>query len=417
MPTINETATDQEKPNIFFVNRYFYPDHSATSQILCDLAFHLAKAGESVHVIASRQLYDDPSAKLPAEETVAGVTIHRVATASFGRQTLLGRMFDYASFYFSSAFVLLRCAKRGDVVIAKTDPPMLSVITVALAKLRGFKTVNWLQDIYPEIAIEIGVSALKGQVGRLLTALRNRSLRNATMNVVVGEAMAQHVLGSGVESERLRTVHNWTDDEQIVPSDTRGNPLRRTWSLEEKFVVAYSGNLGRAHDIETLFGAAMRLREQSRIAFLVIGGGRGFCDLQERVQAHALSNFRFEPYQPREQLPISLGVADIHWLSLKPSLDGLVFPSKFYGVAAAGRPIIIVGSAQGELSNLVKRYDCGICIEPGMDEEFANAILALAEDPLRVRRLGENARSMLEESFTKVQALEKWRAVLGSSVG
>jgi glycosyltransferase involved in cell wall biosynthesis len=130
-----------------------------------------------------------------------------------------------------------------------------------------------------------------------------------------------------------------------------------------------------------------------------------------------LSNFRFEPYQPRDQLPVSLGVADIHWLSLKPSLDGLVFPSKFYGVAAAGRPIIVIGSAEGELSNLVKRYDCGVCVEPGMDEELANAILALAEDGLRVRRLGENARSMLDRTFTKLRALEKWRAVLGSSVG
>jgi glycosyltransferase involved in cell wall biosynthesis len=417
MSKSHDIAPGRTKPKVIFVNRFFYPDHSATSQILCDLAFYLAQSGEQVHVIASRRLYDDPSAKLPAQETISGVAIHRVATASFSRHSLIGRAFDDASFLASSAFALLRYAKRGDVVVAKTDPPMLSVLTGALSRLRGFKTINWLQDVYPEIAIELGVSALKGHVGKMLTALRNRSLRNATMNVAVGEAMAQHMLGSGVESKRLRTIHNWTDDEQILPSDACENPLRRKWSLEGKFVVAYSGNLGRAHDFETLFGAATRLRERSNIAFLVVGGGRGFSDLRDRVQAHALSNFRFEPYQPRDQLPVSLGVADIHWLSLKPSLDGLVFPSKFYGVAAAGRPIIVIGSAEGELSNLVKRYDCGVCVEPGMDEELANAILALAEDGLRVRRLGENARSMLDRTFTKLRALEKWRAVLGSSVG
>jgi len=224
--------------------------------------------------------------------------------------------------------------------------------------------------------------------------------------------MAQRILEAGVESSRLRTIHNWTDDERIRPSDAGENPLRSKWSLEGKFVVAYSGNLGRAHDVETLFRAAVRLREYPDIAFLIIGDGRGFRELRERVQAQALPNFRFEPYQPREQLPLSLGVADVHWLSLKPSLDGLLFPSKLFGIAAAGRPIIHVGSSDGELSNLVRQHACGICIEPGKDEEFANAILTLSKDRVRLFRMGENARSMVEQSFTKQRALEKWHAAL-----
>ncbi len=407
-----EVPRGHAKKNIFLVNRYFFPDHSATSQILCDLAFHLAQAGESVHVIASRQRYDMPSVKLPAKESVAGVTIHRVATTSRGRHSLVGRAFDYVTFYATSAFALLRYAKRGDVVIAKTDPPLLSILTGALGFLRGYRTINWLQDIYPEIAIELGVSGLKGRVGRLLTALRNRSLRTAKMNIVIGEDMAQRVIAFGVEAARVRTIRNWTDDEQIVPSNANANPLRSKWSLEEKFVVAYSGNLGRAHDIETVLGAAIRLRDRSDIIFLVIGGGQGFRSLQELVQAHGLSNFRFEPYQPREELHLSLSVADIHWLSLKPTLDGLILPSKFYGIAAAARPIIFVGSAEGELANLVRKFGCGICVEPGRDEEFARAIIELEEDRARCLRLGTNARSMLEQHLDKARALEKWQSIL-----
>ena len=113
---------------IIFVNRYFHPDHSASSQILSDLAFYLADEGSRVRVIASRQIYDEPAVVLPARETVQGVEIVRVRTTHFGRHSSLGRIADYLSFYFAGAFALLRHAKRGDIVVAKTDPPLLSVL-------------------------------------------------------------------------------------------------------------------------------------------------------------------------------------------------------------------------------------------------------------------------------------------------
>ena len=75
---------------IVFLNRYFFPDHSATNQLLSDLAFHLASKGREVHVITSRQRYDEPGARLPPQETIRGVTVHRVWTSTFGRGTLLG---------------------------------------------------------------------------------------------------------------------------------------------------------------------------------------------------------------------------------------------------------------------------------------------------------------------------------------
>src|SRR5262249_2592415 len=253
----------------------------------------------------------------------------------------------YASFYLASAVALMRIARRGDVVVVKTDPPMLSVLASVLAPLRGYRTVNWLHDLYPEVAGELGISGLNGRFGRMLAKLRNASLAGATMNVAIGEDMGRRIMGMGIPRERMLVVANWTDDEEIKPSDPALNPLRREWSLEGKFVVGYSGNLGRAHDIETLLDAAERLRANPGIVFLFIGGGRGLRDLETEVAKRQLSNFQFRPYQPRERLSVSLGVADVHWLSLKTGLDGLLLPSKFYGIAAAGRPMIVVGSTEG----------------------------------------------------------------------
>src|SRR6266699_5842611 len=147
---------------IIFLNRFFYPDHSATSQLLSDLAFHLASCGHEVCVITSQQRYDAPQARLPETETIAGVKVHRIATTRFGRSAMLGRGFDYLSFYVSMKRAVLALANRGDILVAKTDPPLLCVLAMQVAKRGSLHLVNWLQDLYPEVAVQLGVPFVRG---------------------------------------------------------------------------------------------------------------------------------------------------------------------------------------------------------------------------------------------------------------
>src|SRR5262245_43092141 len=345
---------------VFFINRYFFPDHSASSQILSQLAFHLAESGHNVHVVTSRQLYDNPEAHLDDLRIHRGVAIHRVATTQRGRSRLLGRSFDYLSFYFSAWRLLNTLADQDDILIPMTDPPLLSILAWRVARRRGSRVINWLQDIYPEVATELGVLLIKGPVSKLLSVARNASLRDAGANVVVGALMAQKVSNLGISSDRIDVIPNWCDDEAIVPVVNEENPLRAEWRLQGKFVVGYSGNLGRAHEFETILAASQRLRNDANIVFLLIGGGHGNADLVRRVQDAGLSDkFRFLPYQSDESLKYSLSVPDVHWISLRPQLEGLIVPSKFYGIAAAGRPIIAVTAKDGEIAQLVKRHECG----------------------------------------------------------
>ena len=146
---------------LFFLNRYFYPDHSATSQLFSDLAFHLAASGRRVHVITSQQRYDDPGSRLPAEETVNGVHVSRVPTTQFGRSGLAGRGLDYLSFYASAWRLLPKLLEQDDILVAMTDPPLVSIVAMRAAQRRGAHLVNWLQDIYPEVAVQLGISAAR----------------------------------------------------------------------------------------------------------------------------------------------------------------------------------------------------------------------------------------------------------------
>jgi len=397
-----------------FFNRFFAPDLSATSQLLSDLAFHLASKGEEVVVVTSRGLYDDASADLPARETSNGVTVHRVYRSRFGRHSLWGRAFDAAALYFHFAAAAMRLAARGDCLVVMTDPPLLSVALAPVAWLKSCRLVNWLQDIYPEVALGLGVR-LPRRFGALLAGARNLSLKFATRNVAIGERMAARLRGLGLPPESVVVVPNWCDDERVLPRPIEGNALRAEWGLSGRFVIAYSGNLGRAHEYRTLLDAAERLREEADLLFLFIGGGYLSSGLKAEVETRGLSSmFQFRPYQDAALLPLSLTAADLHWISLLPAMEGLIVPSKFYGVAAAGRGAIVIGDPEGEIASLVGRQDCGTAVESGDGAGLASLIRRLKRDPATIARWGGNARALLDDEFGRRRSLREWEKLLAS---
>jgi colanic acid biosynthesis glycosyl transferase WcaI len=399
-------------PRLIFINRYFHPDQSATSRLLSDLAFALADAGHNILILTGQQCYDDPDARLPAREIRGRVKVHRLSGTRFGRITLLGRAIDYVSFYVSMALSLLRLARAGDTIVPMTDPPMLSVFVAPIARLKGCRIINWLQDLYPEVALAVGTPFIKPIVAKLIKPFRDRSLRAADCNVVIASAMAERVSTLGVKKEHIRVIHNWVDDHALSPIPAHENPLRRGWGLQDKFVVGYSGNLGRVHDIDTILLASAELVD-CQIVFLCIGGGAQYDALKETVEKRGLTDlFRFMPYQSETDLPYSLSAADVHWLSHKPEFEGLVFPSKFYGIAAVGRAIIAITSRQSELAKLVSQYQCGLVVEQGDGKTLALELKRLKAAPEICSAMGAHARAMLKTRFTRAQAIDAWTQTL-----
>jgi glycosyltransferase involved in cell wall biosynthesis len=370
---------------VLFVNRFFHPDHSATSQMLSDLAFYLAERGWMIEVVTSRQRYDDARAKLPARETVRGVSVRRVWSTRFGRGFLPGRAIDYATFYISAFFALLRRAGRGSTIVALTDPPLISVVAALAAMLRGARLVNWTQDLFPEVAEALGMRAL-----RVLRGARDWSLRRAHANVALGEKMAARL-------PKAVAIHNWADA-----------ALHPVEIPHDRFVVGYSGNLGRAHDAQTMLGAIRMLKDDARIELVITGGGAQL----EAIRAERLPNVRFAGYAPRETLSESLSSADAHLVTLRPELEGLIVPSKFYGVLAVARPVLFVGAPDGELARIIRTHDCGFIIEPGHSDALAAHIRALAGDRDRARAMGLRGRALYEEKFAPRMALAAWERIL-----
>ena len=188
--------------------------------------------------------------------------------------------------------------------------------------------------------------------------------------------------------------------------------MRAEWGFEEKFVVAYSGNMGRVHDFDTLLAACERLRAAADVRFLFIGDGYHRRRLEQEVRRRDLLNVTFQPYQARDRLGESLGVADAHIVSLLPALEGLVVPSKFYGIAAAGRPAIFVGDPEGEIARILRDNHCGLVVAVGDGKGLADAILALRDKPALRAEMGANARAAFEARYDRAHAMTLWESAL-----
>lgn len=401
-----------------FVNRFFHPDISATSQILSDLAFYLAEQGHDVHVVCSRQLYQDPKARLMRRESVRGVTVHRIWSTRFGRYNLFGRMLDTVTFLAAALAWLLFRATRTDLVIAKTDPPMLGVVVSAAKLVRRFRLVNWLQDLFPEIAEVMAQGRAKRAILApfwwLLRVARNFSLRHANMNIAIGEGMATRLEAMGVAPAQITIAYNWSPGETVVPVDKATNPLLAEWGLQGKFVVMYSGNMGRVHEFNTLLSAAAALKHDTTISFLFVGDGPTRPWLATQVSLHHLPNVAFFPYQDSSSLARSLSAADIHIVSLRSEMDGLVVPSKLYGILAAARPAIFIGSATHPIGTLLEDSNAGKRIIAGDSQALVAAILDYRNNPILAASHGETGLRLYQTSFSRARALNAHQRLLAS---
>jgi glycosyltransferase involved in cell wall biosynthesis len=391
---------------VVFLNRFFFPDASATSQILSDLAFHLAERGWDVHVVTSRV----PGGEQESE-VMRGVKVHRVASAIAGPHGLLRRAGAYAGYYAGARAAARRLASPGDLFVAKTDPPLLSSAVGAIVRARGARMVAWQQDVFPEIAHEYGVPGI-AVAYPLLRRVRNRTLAAADAVVAISERMADRLSREAARS--VEVIHNWADGRAIAPLAHEKNDLRRQWDLEGRFAVEYSGNLGRVHEFDTLLGAARRLRAEQDMRFIIVGRGPRHDEVRERVEREGLDNVRLIDPQPRAMLSQALGAGDVHLTVLQPRFEGLVVPSKIYGIMAAGRPNVFIGDPHGESAAMLAQARGGVSVAAGDDAGLAAALLALRRDDAGRARMGASARSAFDQRYAMGVALERWESLLRS---
>ena len=379
---------------VLLLNQFFHPDLAATAQLATDLAEDLVLAGFEVTALAAQGSYLGGQ-RLPAREEHKGIRIERVRCTSLGKGSIARRLLDYGSFYASAAARVLATG-RYDAVLAMSTPPLVATIGALRRSLRGTRFVYWLQDVYPELAVEFGVLRPGSLATRAFGAASRWTLRRADAVIVLGDAMGDRVRAKGVAPERVHVVPNWADERAIRPVPHAENAFRRAHGLDGKRVVLYSGNMGRAHDVATVLQAARQLREEQDLVFLFIGDGAKRPEVE--AAARELPSVRLLPYQPRETLAESLSAGDVHLVTQEPFTVGLIEPSKLYGVMAAGRPVLYVGPPETEAGRTVVRERIG---EVVANEDGSTAVAALRRLLQSDAELGARARGAFLQGYTR----------------
>jgi glycosyltransferase involved in cell wall biosynthesis len=228
--------------------------------------------------------------------------------------------------------------------------------------------------------------------------------------VALGESMAEELTRAGARA--VEVIHNWADGEAIRPRPVERHPLRASWGWDGRFVVLYSGNLGLAHEFETLLGAAERLRQEPGVLFAFIGDGPRRPEVEERARRRGLGNVEFRPYVRREELGLSLTAGDVHLITLRSGMEGLLVPSKVYGILAAGRPSLYVGPGRGEIAAILDQGGCGRRVAEGDVAGLVHEIRAYAAEPARREIEGQRARRLFDERFTRERALARFASIL-----
>jgi len=404
-------AAGGETVRILLLNQTYAPDHAATAQHAHDLARHLVAHGHTVTAVASRSLYGERGAALPRRETIEGVQVERVGSSLFGKAGLLARLLDFGLFYLAATWRVLRLP-RQDAMVCFTTPPFIALVGLLARRVKGGRVVLWSMDLYPDAPVALGAMRAGHPLVRLAERLDRFCLRRVDAVVALGRCMRDRLLAKGADPGRLEVIGVWSDDEEVDPGRAGENPYRAEWAIGDRLLVMYSGNFGLAHDVDTFLDAAERLAGEDRVRFAFVGGGKRKAEVERRVREAGPRHCILAPYQPRERLGELLAAADLHLVTMRPGSEGIVVPSKFYGIMAAGRPALLVGGGASEIALTIAEERCGAAVEVGDAAGLADAILRRVDDPELRDEEGRRGRAALVARHARRHRCERWRGLL-----
>jgi glycosyltransferase involved in cell wall biosynthesis len=380
---------------------------------LAELCTDLAKT-ERVTVIAGQPNFVrmKGNSSFTQWESHDGVDVCRVRSLRFSKKSFVSRALGLGS-YLVLALLAGVCARRPDVIVVETDPPLLGALGAVLKWWHRCRLVFYLQDLFPEVALAL--RRLKpGPVTWLLSWTTQLGLRHADRVIVLAGDMRHRVLERGISASKIAIVPNWADTSALRPAN-RASRLGQTSGANGRFVVMYSGNLGLSQNLDQVLAAAEVLREQP-VIFLLVGDGAAKAGLQARAAQASLDNVRFLPYQPKERLCESLNAADVHLIPLRQGLAGCIVPCKLYPILACGIAYIAAVDGHSEIARLTLAGKSGLVIEPDSPEQLVQAISWCLSHQHELLQMGQRGRELAETHFDRTLSVAKFQRVLEGTV-
>lgn len=412
-----EQVKSRSRVKVSVINQFFPPDYAPTGQLIEELAKQLDRQGAEVEVFTGQPGYAFQSERAPTFETLGRVRVRRSRTSQLFPYRIRGKAINGILFSLRSFLYLLHPRRQQHVMLLTSAPPFLPILGYVASLLFGISYVCLIYDLYPDIAIELGVIPAHHWLARLWQAINCRVWQQSKGVIVLSPAMKQRIveLCPQVQS-KVSVIHSWANPDWIVPLPKADNWFAQEHQLVEPFTVLYSGNMGRCHDVDTILDAAIHLRDEP-VRFVCIGAGAKRAGLMRQVQQLGLTNFQFLPYQDRQVLPYSLTACDLSLVSVAEGMESLVAPSKLYSALSSGRPLAVICPPHSYLNQILTEANCGASFRNGDGQGLAQFIRLLMQDRPTAEKMGAAGRAYLQKSFTPEAIATQYYKVLRRAAG
>jgi len=371
---------------VLLLNQFFWPDSAPTGVLLEDVARQLVLKGCDVTVICGGSEY-----AAPRQDPAPPVTIVRLPGLAYSRARW-ARLRSWAWSLLGTAVRSL-FLPRFDVVVTLTTPPAMALVGMLLKKLRSTRFLIWEMDVFPDVAISLGEIRRGSLAERSLTWIFNMVRRQADGIIALGDCMRDRLLAHRIDERKIVVAENWSDSRVIQPVELPPcDPL----------TILYSGNLGLAHEIETISDVMLALRERTDVQFVFTGAGARRISLERFCAAHNLANVRFQGYVDVELLSASLGACHLGLITMNSACVGTVVPSKAYAFLAAGRPLLFIGLKTAMTARLTDQ-GCGWQFEPGDVNGILELMERLRANPELIQRAAARCRELFKARYDAPQ--------------
>ncbi len=412
--------------NVVLLSLVFRPDNVSTAHVMADLATDLTSFGHQVTVFTTTPHYNEDAdaeaaqprrrfwGRLLQTSDYRGMRVYHAWMPRKGRSVVL-RLLAWIWFHLVSTLAAVVLARRPSVILVPSPPLTAGVSAWILGRLRSVPFVYNVQEIYPDIAINLG--ALKNATAiQVMYALERFVYRRARSITVIAPRMRDRLLEKGVPPGKVMVIPNFVDLTDLSPRP-KDNPFSRAHGVHDKFVVSYAGNLGPAQGLECFVDVAALLRDQPELRLLLIGDGMLAEPLRARAAAQRLSNLLVIPYQPYSTVPDIYGASDVCVVAQATATGSDAIPSKVYRIMACERPIVAATDRRSDLAQLIREAHAGVVIPAESADALATAVRDAVSDPERWRRRGAAGRAYVAEHYSRETISRQYETLLKGVVG
>jgi glycosyltransferase involved in cell wall biosynthesis len=387
-----------DKKAVWLITEYYYPNENTTSYLLGLIAEGLS-GYTNVNVITSTQ----GDKKIEINNSVK---IFRARNSSFDKNILHLRIIKHI---ISGAFLFIRSIrliKKGDEVFVVTDPAT-SVFFIRLLKLfKSFRLTFMIHDLFPENLITIKAIKENNIFYKIIRLIYNWAFKGADRLFVIGRDM-EKVIKKKLKNHcpPIFLVPNFADINEIIPMPKNENAIIKKYQLENKFILLFTGTIGRLQGINNLLESMLLLKDEKVFHLIMIGDGAYKKMVEEFLKTHELSNVTLIDTMERKYSNDFLNAGDLGIVSLIKNCSGTAVPSKTYTYMAAGKPILAIMDKNAEISILIEQTNIGWRVDPDNPKIFVKKLREIYKSSDDLNLKGENSRKICCEYYSVEKAI------------